>query len=105
MDGPENILPADDADVTRSQVAEIERAIRLKWELPADLAKALPDRLNELTNHEDPRIAIRAARALVEMNAQNGGPDDNAEQYGQVHVYIPTNNRDLPQAAQTAAGR
>ena len=96
MDGlnPADTL-ADPETVTRSDVAEIERAIRLKWELPADLAKVLPDRLVSLTQHSDPRIAIRAARALVEMNQQNeAGPDDSSEPPGQIHFYIPLNGRE-----------
>ena len=92
----DGMLPSDE-QVTRSDVAHVERAIRLRWELPADLAKALPDRLNELTNHEDPRIAIRAARALVEMNSQNSGPDENTEPQGRVCIYLPRNGRESPQ--------
>lgn len=95
MDGSGNILPADDEQVTRGDVAEIERAIRLKWELPADLATVLPDRLEKLTKHSDGRIACRAATCLLAMNAQNEAESDDAsDQGGRVVVYIPANGRE-----------
>lgn len=109
--------PPPEDEVTRSDAALMERAIRMKWRIPADTAEKLPNRLCQLLDSKDERIRIRAAEALFEANAQNGPADNSGPpvrlhicngplppasaiddpQDGGVDIYIPDNGRSLPE--------
>lgn len=91
----ESVLPTDP---TRSDLADLERAVRLRWILPDKLASELPKRLEELTRHSDPRVVLRSIRTLAELNRQNAELAGNEQggDSGGVVIYLPSNGREMP---------
>ncbi len=74
-------------------VAMAGEAVRGSWIIPTALFAELPQRLYELAMGQNPRTAVRAAKVLIDMNSQNG-PAPQADNYGNVVIYLPHNSRD-----------
>jgi hypothetical protein len=84
--------------VTRQDLADLDRAVSAGWQLPPDLKASLPARLAALAEQAtDLRIAVRASEVLRKMNADNvaqGSPNQHQEP---VIVFLPLNGRESPQ--------
>ena len=73
--------------------AIVGQAVRGAWEIPPDQFSALPERLIGIVQSGNDRVALKAAKLLVDMNSQNELPAKSESQYGRVVVYIPDNGR------------
>ena len=67
-------------------------AIRGRWEIPLEVFSELPVKLAKLALGENNRVAIKAARLLIEMNRANA-EQAVSDIFADVQIYIPDNGR------------
>jgi hypothetical protein len=85
-------------EVTRQDLADLDRAVSAGWQLPPDLKASLPARLAGLAAQaRDLRIACRAAEILRKMNADNVTQVSPNQDQEPVIVFLPLNGRESPQ--------
>lgn len=90
---PPASLPVVTTD--RETVAMARGVVREGWEIPPHVFRELPAKLTEIALGDNTRMAIKAAKLLVEMHAANGAGEISIDTGGEVVIYIPDNGRGL----------
>ena len=88
---PPDAMPLVTTD--REIVAMAGEIVRGAWIIPPDVFKELPKKLFEIAM-SGTRTAVKAAKVLLDMHAQNGAGEINIDHRGDVVIYIPHNGRD-----------
>ena len=88
---PPASLPLVTSD--REIVAMAGEIVRGAWIIPPDVFKELPKKLFEIAM-SGTRTAVKAAKVLLDMHAQNGAGETNIDPLGIVTIFIPDNGRD-----------
>ncbi len=89
---PPASLPLVTSD--REFVAMASGVVRGQWEIPPEVFRELPAKLFKIAMGKT-RTAVKAARLLIEMHAENGAGETHIDQRGEVVIFIPDNGRGL----------
>lgn len=71
----------------------VGQAVRGRWAIPESEFEALPQRLIDVVKSGNPRTSLKAAKLLLDMNAQLPEATAASEAAGRVVIYLPDNNR------------
>ena len=85
----------------------VRRAIRERWEIPAEVLRSLPAELAEMASDKglDDRARVNAAKVLVTMHGQNQKDDPPVSHVEHIHDLAPITVNNAAEHKQRLAAR